>query len=146
MKLEKDFKFKDIQYVRPDFTAMQKLAENSAEKIKNAVSYEKAKNIFLAFDKEESEFFDMTTVAYIRHTIDTSDEFYDKENEFINEKTPELMPSLLAFSNAVYSEESRFPKRIFRFYKKRQSFATSMKKSSRPPIFCLTGNILICTE
>ena len=105
MKLEKDFKFKDIQYVRPDFTAMQKLAENSAEKIKNAVSYEKAKNIFLAFDKEESEFFDMTTVAYIRHTIDTSDEFYDKENEFINEKTPELMPSLLAFSNAVYDSE-----------------------------------------
>lgn len=106
MKLEKDFKFKDIQYTRPDFEAFQKLAEDNAEKIKNAVSYSEAKRIFLEFDKAESEFFDMGNIAYIRHTIDTSDEFYDKENEFLNEKTPELMPSLLAFSNAVY--DSRF--------------------------------------
>lgn len=102
MKLEKDFKFKDIQYTRPDCEAFQKLAEDNAEKIKNAVSYSEAKKIFLEFDKAESEFFDMGNIAYIRHTIDTSDEFYDKENEFLNEKTPELMPSLLAFSNAVY--------------------------------------------
>lgn len=106
MKLEKDFKFKDIQYTRPDFKAFQKLAEDNAEKIKNAVSYSEAKKVFLEFDKAESEFFDMGNIAYIRHTIDTSDEFYDKENEFLNEKTPELMPSLLAFSNAVY--DSRF--------------------------------------
>ena len=106
MKLEKDFKFKDIQYTRPDCEAFQKLAEDNAEKIKNAVSYSEAKEIFLEFDKAESEFFDMGNIAYIRHTIDTSDEFYDKENEFLNEKTPELMPSLLAFSNAVY--DSRF--------------------------------------
>ena len=106
MKLEKDFKFKDIQYTRPDCAAFQKLAEDNAEKIKNAVSYSEAKKIFLEFDKAESEFFDMGNIAYIRHTIDTSDEFYDKENEFLNEKTPELMPSLLAFSNAVY--DSRF--------------------------------------
>lgn len=106
MKLEKDFKFKDIQYTRPDCEAFQKLAEDNAEKIKNAVSYSEAKKIFLEFDKTESEFFDMGNIAYIRHTIDTSDEFYDKENEFLNEKTPELMPSLLAFSNAVY--DSRF--------------------------------------
>lgn len=106
MKLEKDFKFKDIQYTRPDCEAFQKLAEDNAEKIKNAVSYSEAKKIFLEFDKAESEFFDMGNVAFIRHTIDTSDEFYDKENEFLNEKTPELMPSLLAFSNAVY--DSRF--------------------------------------
>lgn len=106
MKLEKDFKFKDIQYTRPDCEAFKKLAEDNAEKIKNAVSYSEAKKIFLEFDKAESEFFDMENIAYIRHTIDTSDEFYDKENEFLNEKTPELMPSLLAFSNAVY--DSRF--------------------------------------
>lgn len=106
MKLEKDFKFKDIQYTRPDCEAFQKLAEDNAEKIRNAVSYSEAKRIFLEFDKAESEFFDMGNIAYIRHTIDTSDEFYDKENEFLNEKTPELMPSLLAFSNAVY--DSRF--------------------------------------
>lgn len=106
MKLEKDFKFKDIQYTRPDCEAFKKLAEDNAEKIKNAVSYSEAKKIFLEFDKAESEFFDMGNIAYIRHTIDTSDEFYDKENEFLNEKTPELMPSLLAFSNAVY--DSRF--------------------------------------
>ena len=98
MKLEKDFKFKDIQYTRPDCEAFQKLAEDNAEKIKNAVSYSEAKKIFLEFDKAESEFFDMGNIAYIRH--------YDKENEFLNEKTPELMPSLLAFSNAVY--DSRF--------------------------------------
>ena len=106
MKLEKDFKFKDIHYTRPDCEAFRKLAEDNAEKIKNAVSYSEAKKIFLEFDKAESEFFDMGNIAYIRHTIDTSDEFYDKENEFLNEKTPELMPSLLAFSNAVY--DSRF--------------------------------------
>ena len=102
MKLEKDFKFKDIQYTRPDCEAFQKLAEDNAEKIKNAVSYSEAKKIFLEFDKAESEFFDMANIAYIRHTIDTSDEFYDKGNDFLNEKTIDEFHSNLINNNSDF--------------------------------------------
>ena len=68
--MDNNFKFGTIEYVRPDFEKMKKSAFGCAEKIKNATSYDEAKKAFLDFDKEESAFFDMVTVASERKTYD----------------------------------------------------------------------------
>ena len=100
--MDKNFKFGTIEYVRPDFEKMKKSAFGCAEKIKNATSYDEAKKAFLDFDKEECAFFDMVTVASVRHTIDTSDEFYDKEDEYLNEQIPEYSSAYMELANTLY--------------------------------------------
>ena len=100
--MDKNFKFGTIEYIRPDFEKMKKSAFGCAEKIKNATSYDEAKKAFLEFDKEESAFFDMVTVASVRHTIDTSDEFYDKEDEYLNEQIPEYSSAYMELANTLY--------------------------------------------
>ena len=100
--MKKDFKFGALEYVRPDFDSMEGKAKEYAMKIKNASSYEEAKHAYLDFDKIECGFSDMATIASIRHTIDTGDEFYDKENEYINEKFPEYNAAYMEFANAMY--------------------------------------------
>lgn len=100
--MEKDFKFGTLEYIRPDFDLMEKKAKEYALKIKNADSYEEAKRVYLEYDREECKLSDMATIAEIRHTIDTGDEFYDKENEYINEKMPEYNAAYMEFANAMY--------------------------------------------
>ncbi len=100
--MEKDFKFGTLEYIRPDFDSMERKAKEYAFKIKNAASYEEAKNAYLEFDREECKLSDMATIASIRHTIDTGDGFYDKENEYINEKFPEYNAAYMEFANAMY--------------------------------------------
>ena len=100
--MKKDFKFKDIEYVRPDFSEMERVVKEYAAKIESAASYDEAKRAYLDFDKIEAAFNDMLTVASIRHTIDTGDEFYDKENEYIDEKLPEYRAAYMKFADAMY--------------------------------------------
>ncbi len=100
-----NFKFGDLKYVRPDFEDIKNKANLYAEKMKSAKSYEEARGVFFEFGEISDKFGDMTTIASIRHTIDTTDEFYDKENDFIQETYPTVMPSLLAFSDALYESE-----------------------------------------
>ena len=46
------------------------------------------------------------TIASIRHTLDTTDEFYEKEDAYINDMVPTVMPKLLAMNDALM--ESKF--------------------------------------
>lgn len=41
------------------------------------------------------------TIASIRHTLDTTDTYYEKEDEYINNTIPTVMPKFLAFDAAV---------------------------------------------
>ena len=67
-------------------------------------SFKKAKNMkgqVVAFDeiiKLRNHIETMQTLVSIRHSIDTNDEFYDKENEYMDE----ISPILFGFTNDFY--------------------------------------------
>ena len=71
-------KFSEIVYTRPDAKAAEASARQYLEQLKQAKSYEEMKQLFTEHVKENEMWSGMQTVAHIRNTIDTRDEFYDK--------------------------------------------------------------------
>lgn len=104
---ENKFTFSEIEYERPDFQEIVENAKKIEERIQAAESYDEVKTCLKDMEKMEGHMSTMTTIVHIRHTIDTRDEFYEKENEYINQKMPEVMPTLLAVSEAFMNSPYR---------------------------------------
>ena len=83
-------KFAEMPYMRPDPDAVKNTLRDLTERLKNAASYAEAKAVFLEKEEEGKRVETMSTLAGVRHSIDTRDEFYDKENEFWDSFGPEL--------------------------------------------------------
>lgn len=80
-------KFKDYKYVRPDFNAVAGRLEALAKKIEASLVLEEIEACIDELFKIQNEYETMTTLAMIRSTIDTNDEFYSKELEVIQEES-----------------------------------------------------------
>ncbi|MCQ2505733.1 MAG: M3 family oligoendopeptidase [Lachnospiraceae bacterium] len=100
-------KFSEIKYVRPDLEQYKKDATALLDRIENAKSYAEMKQAYLEFDKRQGELNEACTVAYIRNTVNKSDEFYDAEIKFIDEQTPTLMPISKRMSQLLLSSPFR---------------------------------------
>ncbi len=108
--------FNDYKY---EHIEVEKIKAEFSENIKN---FENSKNV-----EEQCEYFDkiiklrnyldtMQTLVSIRHSIDTTDEFYDKENEYMDE----ISPILFGFTNDFYKAlvNSKFEKELIQKYGK----------------------------
>jgi M3 family oligoendopeptidase len=82
----KEFTFSTLEYVRPDFDRLENESIKMAEEIKNAGNYEEIKAILKRREELQNSVETMFTIAYIRNTLNTTDEFYEKEIELINER------------------------------------------------------------
>ena len=89
-------KFKDIPYRRPDIEAVKRLYTALTEKLKSAADYAQARAVFVEKDALERQVATQSTLAEVRHSIDTRDAFYDAEVTFWDAVNPELE----AFDNA----------------------------------------------
>lgn len=97
----KDFTFPTLPYERVDLEALKKSLKGFIEALKNAKSYEEAKKAYLESEKCSKDFETTISIAYIRHTLDTKDEFYAKEQEYYDENLPLLSPLSIEFNDAV---------------------------------------------
>ena len=84
-------KFSEMPYERPDVEGLKKEITEFTESLKNADTYEEARDIFVRKDQLDRHVKTLSTLTYIRHSIDTRDEFYDGEMNFWNAAGPELM-------------------------------------------------------
>ena len=111
-------KFKDIAYVRPDFPALGKAVAQLTEEVKKVSSADELYEKIKALGKIGGEAETMATVAYIRSTVDSNDEFYEAEIKYINSEEPKLIPAMLAYKKAVLDSPYRdeVEKRIGRQY------------------------------
>ena len=93
--------FENIQYQRPDFDGLKRFYETLNARLRAAKSYAEVRACI--FDEEEysSHFNTMATLATIRHTVDTSDVFYETEEEYINQQYPVVMPYMQGFNMAL---------------------------------------------
>ena len=83
-------KFSEIPYSRPDVEAVKQELNNIIDTFTAAEDYAAAREQFLAADQLMRHVMTASTLAEIRHSIDTRDEFYDEEVNFWNRTTPEL--------------------------------------------------------
>lgn len=102
-----DFKFSTLEYKRPDFEGLSSLAVQATERIKNAASYEDVKKVMAEMEAKTNDFMTDCTIASIRHTLDTTDTFYEKEDEYINNTYPTIMPQMLAVDDALMNSKFR---------------------------------------
>ena len=100
-------KFSEMPYKRPDPEAVKAELKALTEQLKSAASYEEARKLFLEKEEKEKLVDTMGTLAYVRHSIDTRDEFYDGEIEFWDEIGPELEEYEQAWIDAMLASPFR---------------------------------------
>ena len=107
MKGGKSMKFSEMPYRRPDIDAARAELRAVLAALEGA---ESAEAQFAAIDRLcalEGHIGTMAQLAYIRHTIDTRDAFYDAENDFIDENLPLLEEDTQRVNRAMLASPFR---------------------------------------
>lgn len=100
-------KFSDMTYTRPDLEAAKAAISAHTDALKGAESYEEARAAFLKLQELQSHLYTADTLAYVRHTIDTRDAYYDEEARFLAEHLPLLREAQQEFQKALLSSPFR---------------------------------------
>ena len=83
-------KFSEMPYSRPDVEALAAATAQTLEAMKAAPDAAGQIAAYDAFEKKVQTAGTMQQLAYIRHTINTKDEFYNAENDYMDEIGPKL--------------------------------------------------------
>ncbi|WP_028274639.1 M3 family oligoendopeptidase [Atopococcus tabaci] len=81
-------KFTDYTYERPDYEAYKKDARTTIQQLKEAASADDAKAAVKKMSEMMRDIDTQVNLSYVRHTIDTRDEFYEQEDHYWNEHYP----------------------------------------------------------
>lgn len=100
-------KFPEMQYRRPDIDAMIALCKTAEEGIKNAPDAQTVLTIYRNLMQEQAHFYSMASLAYIRFTLNTKDDFYNTEKTFLDEQSPLLQGPAQAVDMALMNSPFR---------------------------------------
>ncbi|MGI6781754.1 MAG: M3 family oligoendopeptidase [Acholeplasmataceae bacterium] len=100
-------KFKDYKYVRPNLDELRKALNEQIAKLTDDHTFEEQYQAYLEIDRISEDFGTMATLASIRNSINTKDEFYEKETEFFDVEVPTLMPLFHQISLLLYNSKHR---------------------------------------
>ena len=81
-------KFKDYKYERPNYEEIKKSFLELVDKIKNASTYDEQKLHINQLNNIRKHIETMSTLASIRNSINTADEFYYEEQNYWDEQGP----------------------------------------------------------
>lgn len=81
-------KFSEYKYERPNYDIIKKSFLELVEKIKNSTNYEEQYKYIMELNKIRKHIETMSSIASIRNSINTADEFYEKETEYWDEHAP----------------------------------------------------------
>ena len=108
MNKENELKtFSQLAYERPDFEEIKKFYTRLNEKLKNANSFEEVDACIKEDERYSSTLSTMMTIVEIRHTIDTSDSFYEREDEYIRQNYPTALSFMQAFNLSLLTSPYR---------------------------------------
>lgn len=100
-------KFSDMMYERPDAEALKAETQALTDRLRAAATYEEAHAVFLEKDALDKRVETLGSLAYVRHSIDTRDEFYDGEIAFWDAINPELEEYEQAWSDVLLASPFR---------------------------------------
>ena len=124
-------KFSEMPYARPDGEQIKNNIKALTERLKNAKSYDEAREVFLEYDSEYRRVDTLYSLVFIRHSIDTRDEFYDAENDFWDELLPEIEEFEQEWNEALIA--SPFRKDFEKEFGELLFMKTEMKKKTFSP-------------
>lgn len=100
-------KFKDMPYERIDFAKAKVELSEIMEKSKAAKSGEEQFEIHKMFYRLNDKIQTQVTLCSIRHTIDTTDEFYEKEQNYYDEQIPEYSNLCVEYQKILFHSPYR---------------------------------------
>lgn len=100
-------KFSEIPYSRPDMGEVKEELSRLTKEFEGADTYEKARDAFIREDALSRHIMSVSTLAHIRHSIDTRDSFYDEEEKYWNRAYPELQEYLDKWTRALCGSKFR---------------------------------------
>lgn len=112
-------KFNEYEYVRPEVAEVKAQYSSLIEKFNNSDSADEQYKIINELNEISKNVDTMFNLASIRHSINTTDEFYDKENEYMDEAAPIFKGLTVeyykALINSKFKEElkKRIPPQFF---------------------------------
>ena len=83
-------KFKDMPYERISVESIKEEMKALIQKLKEAKDFEEADALFLENEKLQGHVFTMSSLAQVRHSINTEDKFYDEEENYWNNAYPQI--------------------------------------------------------
>ena len=113
-------RFSEMEYNRPDMEALKAVIAEATENVKNAKSAEEVRAAYFSVQEKEEQADTMYTIAHVRNTIDTSDEFYDGEMAWLREAYAQLIPVYNTWEKALTGSafrgelEAEFGQQLFR--------------------------------
>ncbi len=135
-----EWTFSELKYTRPDFEAAKTMLTEMKARVKAAASAEEVFDVITELDEASKQLATQYTLAEVRHTIDTTDEFYEEELSWLHEQLPEISPYQVDLSSAV--AESPFRPEIEARYGKQYFTQIDLQKRS----FCEANIPLIQQE
>ena len=102
-----NYKFSTLEYKRPDLEAHRTQLAQWKAAVGQAESYEALRSLIFEIDRESCELFTQYSIAHIRHTLDTRDEFYEAEINYLQDTLPTLSGDEVALSEAIAASPFR---------------------------------------
>ncbi|HCL51427.1 MAG TPA: M3 family oligoendopeptidase, partial [Clostridiaceae bacterium] len=112
-------KFKDFPYKRPNLNEVSAKFEGLLKRFNEVNTFEAQNEAMKEINALRSEVESMAQIAYIRHTIDTTDKFYEEEQNFFDEVTPLYEGLIIKYYRALVNSkfknelEEKWGKQIF---------------------------------
>ncbi|MBQ7246899.1 MAG: M3 family oligoendopeptidase [Lachnospiraceae bacterium] len=100
-------KFSEMPYSRPDLDGVVAAIKKHTEELRAASDYQKAREVFIAYDAESRHVGTQVTLASIRHSIDTRDAFYEDERKFWNNAMPVIQEAGQSWTMALLESPFR---------------------------------------
>lgn len=111
--------FQEFKYERPDMDKLGKEVDGLIKKLENSKSVEEQNQLIGEYNKLFSYLMTQFTLCSIRHSINTNDEFYMKENDFMDANEPVATGWATKFNKAILNSpfraelEAKWGKQIF---------------------------------
>ena len=100
-------KFQDMPYQRVALEEVKKEGKALIEALKQAKSGEEQFEIHKKYYEFSNRITTQITLATIRHDVDMTDEFYEKEKEYIDQIRPEIQNLTQEYEKALYDSPYR---------------------------------------
>lgn len=111
--------FESFPYVRPEIAEVTQQFEKHLLRFQNAQTAAEQSRSLSRLNAVREEFWTMYNLCYVRHTANTADVFYEKENDYFDENLPAFEALNNRFSRALLASpfrevlEQKFGKQLF---------------------------------
>ncbi|MFE8703562.1 M3 family oligoendopeptidase [Cytobacillus sp. FJAT-54145] len=100
-------KFEEYTYTRPNLEEVEKSFEVALEKFKNASSADEQNEAMKEINGIRNDLGTMFNLVYIRHSVDTNDEFYKNEQDYMDEIQPQVEGLVTRYYEALVNSKFR---------------------------------------